>query len=430
MDGLTRRAWLQSAGSGLLLPFLPSLARAETAASPPRLLYWFAPNGVVADSFVPATEGPLTTLPPTLASLVRVQDDVSVLGGIDNPSCFNIFAGRRPHDCGTASWLTDVTFDPDTPGLHNGISADQVAAAAIGTATPFASLQLGNPGIGLACDDYTCVYQRNISWASSAGPLPPLEDLRVAFDRMFAGTDSALSDEAAAQRRALQKSVLDLVSERTAAVSRQLSTADRSTLDDFLTGVRELERRIDLTTGECSDAPIDLDATSLEAHGRAMADLMVLALSCDQTRVISFMHGPGSAYHDYSFLGVVGLHHAISHHANAELTMGPVRRVDAWVMQQFTYLVERLAETIEPDGSRLLDHTLALYGSGISNGNDHSFTELPLVLAGGQALGVRQGLHRRYDSAPMADLHLGLLERMGIRRASFGQHGTTPLDLS
>ncbi len=429
MGRVTRRDWLRGVSSSLVLPFLPSLARAETAPSPARLLYWFAPNGVVADAFTPRTEGPLGTLPPSLAGLSAVRDDISVLSGIDNRACFHGEAAVRPHDCGTGSWLTGTAVFPDTPGVHNGISVDQVAAAALGDATAFPSLQLGNAGVGLACDDYTCVYQEHVSWASPTAPLPPLTDLRVAFDRMFAGTDTTLSDEAAARRRALRHSVLDTVADRTAAVSSRLGAADRIALDDFLTGVRELERRVDIATGACSAEGLSLDATSLEAHTQAMADLMVLALRCDQTRIITFMHGPGSAYHDYRFLDVVGLHHAISHHGNAELTMGPVRTVDAWVLGQLAYLLEGLAAAVEPDGSRLLDHTLVLWGSEIANGNDHSFTDMPLVLAGGQALGVRQGQHRRYGGADLADLHLAMLERVGVRRATFGEHGTSPLDL-
>lgn len=420
-----RRAFLGGAAALIGLPWLPSLAGAQEAAPPRRLIYWYVPNGMPMEQFVPTDTGPSYTLPPLLQSLSAHRDRLLVLSNLGHATA----AGLGGHARGTAAFLTGVGIPAADQPVQVGPSADVLASlapAAAGTAFP--SLQLGvgtQPTAGTCDTGYACAYQNTLSWTGPTTPLPLRTDPVALFDTLFGGTDSALS-EAEAQRRALRRaSVLDHVTEEATALSGRLGAADRQKLDQYLTGVRELEQRLQ-AIGPLSCDPGSPPGVPLSyaEHVELMTELMVKAVICDRTRVLSFMADVSASNRSFDFIGIGGAHHENSHWAFGDETTQATRKaawaaVGAWHIERFADLLDRLVSHQEADGTTLLDHCSVLFGSEIGEGHVHDHSSLPILLAGGDHL--QTGQHHRFASPePFSNVLLGMIQEFGSTATSLG----------
>jgi hypothetical protein len=305
----------------MLEAMAPSVARAQ-AAAPKRMLAYYVPCGIVMNAWTPAATGASWALTPILTPLAPVKDDVLVLSGLANRPARP--DGPGDHASGTGAFLTaSHPFKTEGANIRNGISVDQVAANAIGAATLFPSLQLGidgGSGVGDCDSGYSCAYARNISWASPTQPLPKITSPAVLYDQLFQGFDPDATAEEQARRTLYRTSVLDFVRDEANSLKLRLGTTDRAKLDQYLTGVDELEDKIaKASTGPVCE-PIDRpsDPGDIVAHSDIMNRLMTLAFQCDATRVISFMLANAGSNRSYEFLGVSGGHHEISHHQDLQ----------------------------------------------------------------------------------------------------------------
>ncbi|MEE9386564.1 MAG: DUF1552 domain-containing protein [Nannocystaceae bacterium] len=435
----SRRAFLGGAGAVVGLPFLESMfptraARADLRQVPLRLVNFYVPNGIHMPAWTPQTEGADYDLPPILASLVNEQagvslrEDVLVLTGLSNePSRPD---GPGDHAAGTAGFLTCRHIRKSETDIQCGISMDQVFANKIGDATPLASLQLGIEGGSNQgnCDSgYGCAYSRNISWANETTPLSKLTAPKLAFDLVFGGFDPSASDEELARRKAYRLSVLDYVKEEATQLMGRLGKSDAEKLDEYLTGVRDLESRLE--NGEslaCDSGGFDASFTDFREQVDVTLDLMVLALQCDATRAITFMLGNASSGRSYDFLDVVGAHHDISHHGDDPENFSRLQTIDTWEVAQFVRLIQRMKE-IEEGESNMLENSLVMFGSEIEDGNSHAHTNLPILVAGRAGGAIQSGRHMVFDGEPVADLFTSMLGALGVSVPSFGDDGTGPL---
>jgi hypothetical protein len=431
---ITRRMVLRSAAASLFLPLLPSAlprsAWGQEAGPPRRLLFWFSPNGLLVDSFKPQSLGAGYDLPFVLEPIAALQDRVSVLSGLQNDAAASGTFGT--HEACTASLLTDATIEAFGADLAAGQSVDQLIAGTLGGQTPFPSMQLasGEPfieGIG-----NTSIYYSTISWASQSTPLANLTSPRVLFDRMFGGSDPALTEEERAKRLELRTSVLDVVLERSNQLASRLSAADRAKLDQYQTGVRELEGRIQqLDDLQCEQPPEPGNNPGYAETVSLMSDLMAVAFECDMTRVITWMSGYSTSETVYDFLGVTTSHHNLSHDwAYSNSAKQDLLKVQQWQVQMYTGLLERLAAKPDGQGGDLLSHTAVVLCSEFGDSNMHVAEPVPFLLAGGEAAGWAQGQHRAAGGAPHSNLMRTLSDFMGVDATAWAQTSTGTLDLS
>jgi hypothetical protein len=440
---LSRRALLRGAGAAIAMPFLEAMVphgtrgalfATELPPAPQRLVFYYVPNGMHMADWRPAESGPLDVLPPTLEPLAAHTSRLLVLSNLANRNAIDSVAGD--HARGTGAFLTArLPTRADGDGVYNGISADQVVANGLAGATPFASLQLGMEGgssLGDCDSGYSCAYSRNISWASPTTPLPKLTSPSVLFERLFGGADPALSAQEVARRRRNQLSILDHVLEDATRLHARLGASDRARLDEYLTSVRSVEETMTALEREsaCGTVEIPPDyAVDVPAYSRVMNDLMVLALQCDLTRVVTFMLGNGGSNRTYPWLGVTGAHHEISHHQDIPENFDRLRLINRWEVEQLAHLLGSLESAIEPDGGSLLDRTLVFFSSEISDGNRHNHNDLPVLLAGGGGGITTGGRHVAYgEERPIANLFVSLINAAGVPVDSFGADGTAPLE--
>ncbi|MCB9665894.1 MAG: DUF1552 domain-containing protein [Alphaproteobacteria bacterium] len=424
----SRRAVLRGAAATVALPFLPSLLpRAAANSTPPlRLLFFFVPNGLRMDTWRPVGAGSTLELGPTMQGLVGLEDRLCVVSGLD------LAAARSPilgdHSRCSGSFLTCASVAQDV--VRNGISVDQVAAAHLGVGTPFRSLELGSEpaaGVGLCDGDYPCVYAHTQSWSSPTSPMPNLTHPRTVFDRLFGRSGEAATPEEAVRLAAFQGSVLDAVRTQATALQATLAVEDRHRLDQYLTGLRELEQRVDVLSS-CGPSDPPPDVVPLRDHPDVMLDLAVAALACDRTRVVSYMLANAACDRVYDFLpGVRDAHHQASHHEGDEGLLAQIATIDRWEVDRFARLLRRMDESPLGTGT-LLDHSLVVFGSGISDGNRHAHDDLPVIVAGGGGGAVAGGRHLVVPSGtPLANLHTSILQAAGVATPAFAD-ATGPLE--
>ena len=424
---LPRRTFLRGMGATVALPLLdamvPSMtAFAKTAAAPVRRLgFVYMPMGCDLPRWTPGGEGRLSELSPSLQSLARVTDQLTV---ISNLELKNAYPGT--HATSNAAFLSAAKAKwTESTDYYLGTTVDQIAAQQIGQQTLLPSLELAMDllqTIGQCDNGYACVYQNNLSWSSPTTPLPAEAHPRIVFERLFGEGGSAADRRAALQRRA---SLLDWVRDDITRLQKDLGPEDRTRVGQYLDTVREVERRIQKAESETKDAALpDLDRpTGVPAayadHAKLMFDLQVLALQADVTRVITFQLARETSNRTYPEIGVPDPHHPLTHHGNDPEKIARMAKINAFHVSLFAYLVEKLKATPEGDGT-LLDHTLYLYGSGMGNPNVHDHVNLPILVAGGGATGIKGGRHIKYaEPTPLANLHLTLLERVGVRMDAF-----------
>lgn len=445
---LPRRTVLRGLGTALSLPLLGAMSPAVSWAAdddapasvlPTRAAFLFVPNGMHMPAWTPSTEGAGYELPATLAPLADLRDEILVLSGLTLDGGRAHGDGPGDHARAAASYLT-AAHPVKTGGtdIHVGVSVDQVAAAQLGDATRFASLELGCERTLLSgeCDSgYSCAYSSNISWRTPSSPMPKEIDPRRVFERMFRFGRAGDGEEARARRLRHRKSVLDYVRGDSRKLHGRLGRSDRHKLDEYLDGVRALERRIEDVEQNGDGAPGGTEApTGIPrdhgAHLRLMSDLLVLAFRTDTTRVVSFMYGNAGSNRTFAHLGVPEGHHGLSHHGGDPEKNEKIRRIDHFHVEQLAYLLNRLRSTTEgADETPLLDQTMVLYGSGLSDGNRHNHEELPVLLAGRGGGAVRPGHHRRFPAeTPMANLYVSMLQGLGLPTKRFGDStGALPI---
>jgi hypothetical protein len=339
--------------------------------------------------------------------------------------------GPGDHARAAASFLTGV-HPRKTAGsdISVGISVDQVAAQKIGSATRLASLELGCEDGHLAgnCDSgYACAYVNSISWRTPTVPNPPEVNPRAVFERLFGSEEDAADPAARARNAKLDQSILDLVSDDTKRLQRDLGPTDRRKLDEYLTAVREVERQVQVGEKQAAENNVAVpnmpkpDGIPLEfaEHAQLMFNLMAIALQSDITRISTFMLAREGSNRSYREIGVPEGHHGLSHHRNDPALMDKVAAINHHHMEQFALFLQKLKATPDGDGS-LLDHTMIVYGSGISDGNKHNHDDLPVLLAGGSRV-FKTGRHVKLsESIPVANLYLSMLDAMGVPTEKLG----------
>jgi hypothetical protein len=429
-----RRLFLGGAGAVVALPFLesamPRLARAGDMVAK-RFLAFYVPNGIHMAAWTPATQGADYELTPILSPLAKVKEKMLVLSGLANKPAQP--DGPGDHASGTGAFLTaQHPFKTEGSDIQNGISLDQQAAQTIGPLTRIPSMQLGIDGGDSAgdCDSgYSCAYARNISWASESQPLPKVTNPSVVFDQLFGGFDPEATAAELAKRKKYRSSVIDYITGEAKSLSGKLGTSDRAKLDEYLTGVYELGKKIEkLGTGPmCTAIPEPPSSLPFSEHITMMSDLMVLAMQCDATRIISFMLSNAGSGRSYEFLGISGAHHEISHHQNAQENFDKLTVIDTWEVSQLAYLLEKMDGIDEGNGT-LLDNSLVFFSSEIEDGNSHSHYNMPIVLAGGGGGAVSSGKHLAFqDDRPVADLFVTVLNALDLPDTEFGQKSTGPI---
>jgi Protein of unknown function (DUF1552) len=429
-QAIPRRTVLRGLGTALALPLLdsmvPALSALQTTAAAPRRRFGvvYTPNGMMMPSWMPAKDGVDFEFSPTLKPLEPFRDRVTVLSGLSSKPPANSPAGAAAgvHARASTRFMTHV-IPKRAQGseISAGMSTDQIAAAEFGKHTQLASLELAIEGRDFAgsCDaGYSCAYTNTISWRSASTPLPMENDPRALFERLFGEGDL---DPAARQSRiAADRSILDSVTERIADLNRRVGPRDRGKLSEYLDALRDIERRIQKAEEQSSrelsitlDQPAGIPA-SYEDHVKLMFDLQLLAYQTDLTRVITFMIARELSGRSYPQIGVPESHHPISHHLNDPAKLANLAKINVHHMSLFAYYVDKLRNTPDGDGS-LLDHVMIIYGAGMADSNLHAPSGLPVMLVGGGAGTIRGGRHIRYPmDTPLANLHLALLDRLGI----------------
>jgi hypothetical protein len=424
---LPRRTFLRGVGTTLALPLLdamvPSMtAQAATAANPVRRLgFVYIPMGAHIPQWTPPGSAGLNELSPILTALDPVKDRITVF---TNMELRNAYPGT--HATSNAAFLSAATSKwTESTDYYLGTTVDQVAAQHIGGETRLPSIELAMDlltTVGQCDNGYACVYQNNLSWSSPTTPLPAEAHPRIAFERLF-GDGGTPADRLSELRKS--SSLLDWVKEDITRLQRKLGPGDRTKVTQYLDTVREVERRIQKAEAQTADAHLpDLDRpvgvpAAYADHAKLMFDLQLLALQGDVTRVITFQLARETSTRTYPEIGVPEPHHPLTHNGGDPEKLARVAKINAFHVSLFAYFLEKLKATPDGDGS-LLDHTMYLYGSGMGNPDVHDHVNLPILVAGGGAGTMKGGRHIRYDKpAPLANLHLTLLEKVGVHLDKF-----------
>jgi hypothetical protein len=436
---LSRRTVLRGMGVTMALPLLESMIPAstmlaQTAARPAaRLGFVYVPHGAIMSQWTPATEGAGFEFTPILKPLERFRDRLNVISGLGHRAADT----TAVHSLSPTTWLSGVR-PKATQGVDAfaGVTADQIAAQTIGQDTILPSMELAtedHAGLIGSCDrDYGCIYMNTLSWATPETPLPMEINPRKVFERMFGQGGSAAERLARIQE---DRSILDAITREASAMQIQLGAGDKQTMNQYLENVREIERRIQRAEKSQGDEALLLPARpagvpfDYEEHITLMYELMALAYQANITRVATFMISREVSNRTYPQVGVTDGHHAISHHQNRADKMDKNVKIQTYNITMFGQFLDKLKQTPDGDGS-LLDHSVLLYGSNMSNSNAHDHFPLPNLVVGGAAGRLQGGRHLRYpDHTPMTNLLLSMLDKAGVRRESLGDSTGTLANL-
>ena len=440
---LPRRTVLKGLGTALALPFLDSMvpaltALSKTAAAPvKRFGVFYVPNGMSMPYWSPEQEGPLAELPPTLRSLNALKDHVLMCGGLDDEAA-NMVRGGGDHSRSAGTFLTCVPYKLTAGAdVYAAVSMDQIAAREFGKETELTSLELGiesNAMLGSCDGGASCAYTNTVAWRTPTTPLPIENNPRALFERLF-GTSGTTDPEARLARMRKDQSLLDAVNGELKFLGQSLGPGDQVKLDEYVSSVRDAERRIQMAERQNTtelpvvDRPIGTPADYAE-HAKLLMDLLALAYQTDLTRISTFMLAREVSARAYPEIGVSDSHHPLSHHQDRPINLERLHLLNEYHVQQFAHLVKRLAETPEGDGT-MLDSTLFLYGTGISDSNTHFHEDLPIALIGGKSTGITGGRYIRYPKGtPLANLYMTILEMLDTPVESFGDSTGTLKRLS
>ena len=427
---IPRRTFLRGMGAALALPMLDSMTPAFAAAKAPvRMLFTYIPIGANMAFWTPEGEGRDYKFSRILKPLEPFRDDFSILAGLDHHQATALGDGPGDHARAGAAYLTGVHCKK-TGGtdIRCGVSVDQIAAKKTAAETRFPSIELGcedTRTVGLCDSGYSCAYQNTISWRTPTSPLPPETNPRAVFERLFGSGDLDVPADERARRAAARSSILDLVREDTQRIQGELGRADRRKIDEYLYAVREVEKRIASTEKEHREYVGMIEKPAgvpvlFKDYLKVMFDLQILALQGDLTRVITMMYGREASQRTYSEIGIPEAHHPLTHHRGHPEWVEKFSRINVYHAENFVYFVEKLKSTADGDGS-LLDHSMVVYGSGLSDPNAHDKTNLPTVLLGRANGQLKPGRHIVFPSGtPMANLFMTLLSCMDVHPESIG----------
>ena len=424
---IPRRTFLRNGRAVLALPLLDAMipaatSWAQTPAKPVRRLgFVFIPMGCDGSRWTPPGEGKLEELSPILTPLEPVKDQVTV---ITNTRLQNAYPGT--HDTSNASFLSAAPAKhTESSDYYLGTTVDQIAAKQMGQQTQLASLQLAmdlNPLAGVCNNGYACVYQNCLSWSSPTTPLPSEAHPRVVFERLFGEGGNAADRRAALQDRA---SLLDSFTGNIARLKQRVGPGDRARVDQYLDSIRQVESEIERAEKAASentmpdaDRPVGVPAMFAD-HAKLLFDLQILAFQADITRVVTFQLTREQSNRTYPEIGVPEPHHPTSHHGGDPAKIAKIAKINTFHVSLFSEFLQRMKATPDGDGS-LLDHSVYVYGSGMGNPSIHDHENLPILVAGGKAAGMKGGRHIRLEKGTaLANLHLTLLDRVGVHLDSF-----------
>lgn len=425
---IPRRTFLRGTGALLGLPLLDAMVPAlagQTAAKPAlRLGYFYVPNGAFMNKWTPAKVGADYELSPILESLAPFRDRLLVLTGLDQ------IDGGAAHGSASSAFLTGLRISRNGLAPREGeteMSADQIAARHFGKETQLASIELGLDStdfVGKSDDGTSLLFSNTMAWRNTNMPLPTENQPRAVFERLFG--DSESTDKAVRLARIREKrSILDSVVESVGQLQRDLGGNDHSRLSGYLDSIRDVERQIQIAEEQSSrelpqlDRPAGIPATYTE-HAKLMFDLLVLAYQIDLTRVCTFMMSREQAHRTYPEAGVANPHHPMSHHMGDAQKIEQLVKINTHHVKTFSYFLEKMRSTPDGDGN-LLDHSLLVYGSGMSDGNNHSSLSLPILLLGGGGGRLKSGRHIRFEKSRLANLQLTVLNMAGIPVEKLGE---------
>jgi hypothetical protein len=434
--GFNRRQFLRGLGACVALPAFASLSSAKLLAAssagklattatgaPLRTAFLYFPNGAIPNVWWPKEDGTEFKLSRTLEPLAKFRRQIQILGELDDRSALSEDDGGGDHARANGTFLTSVRLKKSATDLHAGISIDQVMARSVGHLTRFPSLELTceNSRPSGACDSgYSCAYQFNISWNSPTTPMTAEANPAQVFERLFGAGPPGERIENLKRRRQEQRSILDFVLDDARQMQRRLNPHDNDKLDQYLTGVRELETRIQKAEkfGDSKDPKVEMPAAGIPAtygeHLELMFDILTLAFQTDSTRVATLLLAHDGSNRSFSDIGIPEGHHDLSHHFEDEAKIQKVSEIDLWYVTQFAKFLQKLDQTRDMDGNSLLHNSMILYGSGNADGNRHTHVNLPLVLAGAGGGTLTPGRYVRHGSTPAANLFLSMADRMGL----------------
>ncbi|WP_238326017.1 DUF1552 domain-containing protein [Bryobacter aggregatus] len=434
---LDRRTFLRGIGmASLALPALDAMtpAFAPTAASvaPVRAAFLYVPNGIIMKDWKPVVTGEKPTdfsFSKTLKPLESMREHITVLSGLDHYNGQSLGDGAGDHARAGATWLTGV-HPKKTEGLDikAGISIDQLMAKELGKATQLPSLELGlddNRMVGGCDSGYSCAYSNTLSWSSPSTPVPLETNPRAVFERLFGDGDTT-DPQARALRARQDRSILDFVNEDAKRLGATLGASDRRKLSEYMDSIREIEVRIQKAENPgrnialpAIDQPAGIPPT-FEEHIKLMFDLMTIAFQADLTRVITMMIGREGGNRTYRSIGVPDAHHGLSHHFNDPAKIERLQKIDQHHVEMVSYFIEKLSKTKDSNGT-LLDNSMVLYGSSISDGNKHEHLDLPAILCGHGGNQIKGGRHLQYrKGTPMTNLFMTMADQMGVKPEKIG----------
>jgi hypothetical protein len=425
---LSRRALLRGIGAAVSLPLLDSMAPSMKAATTPksRLGFVYVPHGAVMDKWTPAAEGTSFEMTQILSPLTPYRDRLTIISGLADKAAESQGDGGGDHSRAAPSYLSGV-HPKRTEGddIRAGTTIDQIAAEKIGQDTPLPSLELGIEDTGLVgvCDvGYSCAYMNSIAWKTESNPLPMEINPRTVFERLFGDGSSA---EERLQRKKEDRSILDSVTKETARLEGGLGVRDKARISDYLENIREIERRIQKAEKQAS-TNLSVPATpigvpeSFEEHAKLMFDLQALAYQADITRISTFMLARDLSQRTFPQIGVPEPHHATSHHGNNPATIAKLAKINNYHVSLLAYFIDKLKSTPDGDGT-LLDHSMILYGSTMSNPNEHNHFPLPLLLLGGGSGKLQGGRHVKFpERTSISNMLLAILDKSGIHMDKLG----------
>jgi hypothetical protein len=425
---LSRRTLLRGVGVSLGLPLLDSMIPAQAplartaATSKSRLSCIYVPHGATMDKWTPAADGKAFEFTEILGPLEKFRDRVSIVSNLAHPAAGGVGSDAgADHARSAAVFLSGV--HPEQGSIHVGTTIDQIAAQRIGQDTPLPSIELSIEEVALSCGSgYACAYSNTISWKTPTTPLPMENNPQVVFEKLF-GDGSNNADRLA--RKQQSRSLLDSVMDQVASLQRELPASDRTRLGEYLDDVREIERRIQKAENQIPadlklpEAPVGVPE-SFDEHFKIMYDLQVLAFRAEITRIATLMYARDTSGAVYPQSGIRDGFHVASHHSNNRGNMDKFALINKYHVEMLAYFLDKLKSTPDGDGN-LLDHSMVLYGSSMSNGNQHDHDPLPVVLAGGASGQLNGGRHMTYaPHTPMSNLLLTMLDKLGIQADKHG----------
>jgi Protein of unknown function (DUF1552) len=431
MRQLSRRTLLRGAGTAIALPFLDAMVPAfakVSPASPLRMMYVYAPTGIMPQAWMPPTTGPDFEYQRVMKPLERFRKDVLLLSGLSQHDVgIGGPDGPGDHARAVGTYLTGCRIRK-TQGadIQAGVSVDQVAARAFAAKTRIPSLEVtceDNYAVG-ACDSYSCAYQ-TLAFKSATEPLPPEANPRLLFERMFGQLDVSADPVRRKNQQLYRTSILDLTMQDTQSLKRDLGATDNRKLDEYLTSLRQMETRLQSSANDTDEIPAGVEEPEgvpfdYAEHARLMFDLIAIAFQTDTTRIATFMMAREGGVHTYPEIGVPEAHHPISHHGGDPVLIEKLIKIQTYHMQQFAYFVEKLKGIQEGTGS-LLDHSAIVYGAGLADPNRHDHDHCPTLVAGNAGGRIKTGQHVAFKAGtPFSDLHITLLDTIGVPTDKLG----------